>query len=271
MAAMKTTARTTAVRTTAPPVKRPPIHALIYGDPGMGKTTFAATCPKPMLVASFDTIGKESPYLRLGAGYDEDVDERGIPIKLVYDEANNLIVQVEQYIDIDPTNPDGYRCFLERMAMFQSEYADWNTFVVDSITYMEIAARKQAQYVLNKDAKDPRQWWGASTDRVEEMICIRCGSMPINVVVITHIDTDKDEINGSMIRVPKAPGRLGKGGGLPAGYSEIYRSYIARDDTGARIYSLQTRGDNLWMAETHIDAPDPCIADYNELWAAWQS
>ena len=40
-----------------------PIHCLVYGQPGTGKSTFAATFPKPMLVFMFDSFGKEMPYL----------------------------------------------------------------------------------------------------------------------------------------------------------------------------------------------------------------
>jgi hypothetical protein len=39
---------------------------LVYGEPGSGKTTFAATWPKPLLVIFFDPIGKDLPYLELG-------------------------------------------------------------------------------------------------------------------------------------------------------------------------------------------------------------
>ena len=43
-----------------------PVHLLLYGDTGSGKSTFAATFPKPMLVWCFDPHGKDMPYKRLG-------------------------------------------------------------------------------------------------------------------------------------------------------------------------------------------------------------
>jgi hypothetical protein len=42
------------------------LHCLVYGEPGSGKTTFAATWPKPLLILFFDPIGKDLPYLELG-------------------------------------------------------------------------------------------------------------------------------------------------------------------------------------------------------------
>lgn len=41
---------------------RPPIHCMVYGDSGTGKSTFATTFPKPMLVWCFDPFGKDMPF-----------------------------------------------------------------------------------------------------------------------------------------------------------------------------------------------------------------
>ena len=43
---------------------RPPLHWILYGDFGSGKSTMAATFPKPMLVHMFDAFGKDMPYLK---------------------------------------------------------------------------------------------------------------------------------------------------------------------------------------------------------------
>ena len=39
-----------------------PTHTIAYGDSGVGKSTFAATYPKPMLVFAWDPHGKDLPY-----------------------------------------------------------------------------------------------------------------------------------------------------------------------------------------------------------------
>ncbi len=43
---------------------RPPIHCLLYSDPGGKKTTMLATFPGPLLVLFFDGVGKELPFYR---------------------------------------------------------------------------------------------------------------------------------------------------------------------------------------------------------------
>ena len=42
--------------------ERPPIHTMVYGDTGTGKSTFACSFPKPMLVFMFDGMGKDLPF-----------------------------------------------------------------------------------------------------------------------------------------------------------------------------------------------------------------
>lgn len=45
---------------------RTPLHVLVYGDTGAGKSTFLASLPKPIYVMFFDGLGKEAPYIRCG-------------------------------------------------------------------------------------------------------------------------------------------------------------------------------------------------------------
>ena len=46
----------------------PPIHCMVYADTGIGKSTFASTFPKPMLVFHFDPHGKDWPYRKDAQG-----------------------------------------------------------------------------------------------------------------------------------------------------------------------------------------------------------
>lgn len=252
------------------PVSRPPAHCLVYGDPGSRKSTFAATWPKPMQVFFFDPVGKETPYLRAGHATPMYVNQTyNIFTRDVLDDDDNLLIRIEYFGDIDIRKPTGFRTFMRRMQDFYSELNLWSTAVVDSVTFMELAARKHEQYNINPKTKDRRQWWGGSTDNCEEFLQGSFGAMPINVVLVAHIDEDKDEMNGTIVRKPKAPGRLSKG--LAAGYSEIYHAYVSRSEKGEREYLLQTQPDNMWIAETQIGAPDPSWGDYESLWTTYDA
>lgn len=177
-----------------------------------------------------------------------------------------LIAQIEHYIDADPQAPTAFSAFQQRMGRFHHEYPTWmqGTVVIDSVTFMELACRKNEQYVVNRSARDPRQWWGGSTDRLEEILLMRFGSLPMNVAVVCHVDRQKDDVHGSMVRLPSAPGRLTKG--LGCAFSEVYHAYVGTDDKGQREHLLQCQPNNLYSAESQIGAPEVCWPDYESLW-----
>ena len=84
---------------------------------------------------------------------------------------------------------------------------------------------------------------------------IRFGSMAMRIVVVAHIDEDKDEVNGEIVRNPSAPGRLRKRN--PAGYSELYRQHVLRD-TKSTVPVARTRAGGGWNCTTQLDTlPDP--------------
>jgi hypothetical protein len=248
---------------------RPSIKALVYGDAGSGKTSFAATWPRPILVLAWDPIGKEMPFYKRGAVQPMTHMEIGtatIPVRQVLDKNGNVVVQVEHYIDKNPRQPEGYSKFMSRWNTLEAEYDQWATIVIDSVTFMELMARKEHQYRLNPTARDPRQWFGGSTDLLEENLMIQVGALPMNCVVTAHVDEDKDEVNGFFVRNPKAPGRLGKGKGLAAAAVEVYRSFVGRDADGNNQYLLQTQTDTIFNCATRIGAPNPCAPMYKALW-----
>ena len=47
-------------------IQRPPIHVAAYGGAGTRKSTLFATFPPPIVVACFDSVGKDMPYWALG-------------------------------------------------------------------------------------------------------------------------------------------------------------------------------------------------------------
>ena len=246
---------------------RPLVHLLLYGDSGAGKSTSAATFPTPQLIFSFDPVGKELPYLRRAGSRIDDEAVDGTPFtEILATKTGKALVRVEHYIDSDPQAPEAYVRFLQRITTLSDTALVYRTVVIDSVTFMELAARKLYQYKLNRNAKDPRQWWGASTDTLEEVLMFRFGSVRTNVVVIAHCDEDKDDVHGFYLRNARAPGRLRKS--LPSAYSEFYRAFVKRDEAGEREYLWQTRSDNLWNAATQVGAPDPCVPHYSAIWTA---
>lgn len=241
-------------------------HFLIYGDAGAGKTTGAATFPKPALVFMFDPRGKETPYLNRGAVSQSKAAD-GTPIQTVlHRRSGDVLFQLEHYLDADPTKPVAYSRFLARLTHLEEDLATqhFQTVIVDSVTFMELMARKLAQYKLNPNSREPRQWFASSTDTLEEVLMIRFGSLAVNVVVLAHVNEDKDEVHGMYVRNPSAPGRLSKRS--PAGFGELYRAFVTINEQGEREYLWQVRSNSMYNAATQIEAPDGVPQDYQLLW-----
>lgn len=257
-----------------------PIHVLDYGDSGAGKSTFAATFPKPMLVFCFDPFGKEIPYLERGTPTDLFSDEKSTWTRNVMSKRDpeRVIIRIEYYhelgfispevltlpktgrLRLHDMEPEAYPRFLNRMASFHTEYEQWASVVLDSVTFMEICSRRWDQHSINPMVEDPRQWWAGSTDMLEQMLMVRFGSLPMNVVAIAHIDREKAESMDTMLRTPAAPGRLR--GNLAVAFQEVYHHYA--DKTGVRL--LQTQPNVMYGAATRIGAPNPCEPSYKALW-----
>jgi AAA domain-containing protein len=259
---------------------RPFIHVVDYGAPGSGKSTFAATFPKPALLLMFDPLGKEGPYLKRGVVSPELEGEVGQPLVVVESRKTpgKTLIQVEYYHDTEVDDdgrykPQAYRRFLRRFPSLYEEVrcGKWATVVVDTLTYMELSARKLSQYDLDKTSREPRRWFAAATDMLEEAVLCRLGTLRCNVVILAHVDNDKDEVAGITVSNPAAPGRLRTR--LGGGYPEVYVQHLRRSKKdGTLEYYLQTRADGRYNASSvYLEAPDPCSPDYNALWVSYDA
>lgn len=262
-------------------MERPKIHVLIYGDPGTYKSTFAATCPKPMLVWCFDSVGKDIPYCRGGQVGEFQQYQLGTAVIRYRDvQQPDGLIRIEYFHEIGPTQSDGklypiaYDNYLIRMAAFHNEYDNWATGVLDSTTSFELAARNKAK-ILNpmepfQKGTDTRQWFAASTDALEEMVVTRFGALTMNVVCICHQSSQMAELTGEVLRGPAVPGRLLSRHEMAMSYQEIYKTYTVRQADGKVAPQLQTTNRDGFMATSLLNAPDPCYPTYESLWGGWR-
>lgn len=252
----------------------PPAHCITYGDPGGGKSTFACTWPKPLLVKLFDAHGKDMPYVKWaranGATDTKSIDESGVPLR-DFVAPNGDWIRIEYFNDLSPQSRSWelFDWHMKERAFFEH---GWATVVIDSVTFMELSARMHARHVVNPNSKEPRQWFGYSTDALEYALLVQLQAFPQNLLVLAHIDANKDEVLGTYVRQLAAPGRLTSRNELAAGYAELYRAYVLpnKEDPTNMQYVLQTARDASYNCASQIGAPNPCWQDYRSLWTNWQ-
>lgn len=260
-------------------MNRRPIHCFCYGESGVGKSTFAATWPKPMRVFHFDPYGKDIAYITAcieAGGKPGEVYQHGDNFFLDLEFPDGLI-RIQYFHDGDMDAPTAYQRFTEALSTFrQHESGQYKTIVLDSVTSMGLAARKREEKVLNpfkrfEKNKDMRQWWAASTDALEEVLCGAFGAFQENVLVLLHVDKDTSVIGGQVTRGPGAPGRLSSNNVLGAYFQEQYYLMTYRDEAGNLHRAMQTSNRDGYQATSLIKAPDPCYPHYESLWVNWDA
>lgn len=257
-----------------------PIHVLLYGRTGARKSSMAATFPTPRLVLAFDPSDKMTPYRKAGetvVPYTDEFytalkrhpqDEAGLRVDHVLDANGELLTRIEYYDDPDPEFPSSYARYIQRSNWLARE-TGWGTTILDSITSMQEAYFRHQMYTMNPDYKDPRLWYGHMKTEMVNQLKARFAHLASNTVVIGHIDKGKDEFTTGILHGVSAVGTLS--GDLPTAFGETYLAHIIPDKVrpDQSIGMLQTRINNLFFAASQVDAPDPCVMDYQALWANW--
>lgn len=155
--------------TTDPNVK-PPIHMVVYGQGGIGKTTFASTAPKPLLA----DIENGSKYFGL----------RGIKID---------VALIENWNDI------------EQFYLHVKNHPEYETVVVDPIG--ELMERLKVHLIKTKEKKWVQYdgsltmaGWGEMKDRIRNFVK-SIKDLNRHMIIVAHVEEKDDE--GRLVKRPK--------------------------------------------------------------------
>lgn len=251
-----------------------PIQCLVYGDAGVGKSSFAATFPTPRYILQFDPKSKATPYRKRGVLAEQYVsDDLETDVWDIHSkrEPGKLVERVEFFIDGDVRAGKNQfyaaEKFEERLnGLFDEIRAgQWNTVIVDSLSSMEYAVRKCSQYKLNATTKRGAEQhgmvhYGESAEMIEELVNSKLAHLDCNVVLLAHVRMTEDRIRGKLSWMPEAPGKQPRK--IPAAFGEVFYMFV--NEEGERL--LQTEAGNEYFATSQIPAPNPCEPLYEALW-----
>ena len=261
----------------------PNSHFLICGDAGTRKSTLAAMFPKPIFVFQMDSYAKAMPYRRKGLQGEQGelvtvqgMEQSGgvIPYELIMNpkKEDQVLFRIEHFQTADVSQGVDYiyafENFLARLPSIQQEVrqGQWATVVFDSLSSLAYEARKLDEYKMNPAIEEGRkahgmQSYGAAARAIEELVRSNLSSMRCNVVLLGHLQVERDALGNVTDHWPAAPGQLSRQ--LPGVFPESYIVHAEAD--GANW--LQTQSGNGYVATTQIPAPNGCEATYKAIWS----
>ncbi len=222
---------------------------LAYGKSGSGKTCFAAGFPTPMLFLDFD--GKVNSAASYYSGQEERL--AGIEVvNLVPREGADPIQKLTEVTkDLSAQQKSG-------------EYK-YKTLVLDSITTFSSAVLRHIvktnpgiKRVMCKQGVQPGMQDYGILKREFARLIPGLLSLDMNVVMLGHIKTDKDETTGEILRGVSMDGSFSAD--LPIYFEEVYRTYV-KDGK----YLAQTQADFKYMCRTQRGLPKEIELSYERI------
>ena len=205
-------------------------NALIYGDFGTGKTWSLRTCPKPVLIHSFDPGGARGL---------QDMARTGEVL---------IDARFEQESSKKPTAYGMWEKEFDRLRTTDF-FEGIGTYVIDSVTTWGDALMNEILRKANRAGTVPQ-----IQDYLIQMLTIRdvihvCTGLPCNFIALGHITIDKDETTGKIESGPLLTGKLSQK--LPLLFDEVYVSTAKSKPSGVE-YKFITQSNGYYKARSRL-------------------
>lgn len=236
---------------------------LLCGNYKTGKTVSAATFPKPMLWEDWD------------CGFNSVKNTHGKDGKLLVADCKDITVipfYRQQVYDLQFTTDIGAKSapahtleapvFIKQHNTIMQQlskdgiYKDktYKTLVIDSLTTMFRVWKEMILRMNNISTLRIPDYGTLETILLGQFIpslkSLSISGKLENIILIDHIDMDKDELSGMLIEFPIGPSRnMGKILGLQ--FDEIWRQSVEGSD-----YVWRTKRSGLFQAGSRLDLPE---------------
>lgn len=208
------------------------IKSLIYGGSGVGKSVLTATLPQPIMISN------EGGVLSLRRQNLERIFGVGNPL-VTYDMP---VIPVQTVNDLS----EAYQWASE-----SKEASKYGSVALDSISEIAEVVLTNAKMLV----KDPRQAYGELIDKMEMLVRSFRDLPGKNVVLISKMEPQKDEMTGITSFVPSMPGAK-LSNKLPYFFDEVLALRIGRTVDGTQYRFLQAQPDLQYTAKDRSGALD---------------
>lgn len=228
------------------------VKLLIYGPSGAGKTVSAVSFPYPQLY--LDTDGKvdsAARYYRNDPERLKNIDVRQLSGDLGGDSIGELNKIIRD--ELIPQQRAGKMIY--------------KTLVLDSLTTFSsqvlnhiIRTNPGVKRVSSAQGVQPQLVDYGILRREFQRLIPGLLSLPMNVVMVGHVNTEKDELTGQISKSVHMDGSFARD--LPIFFKEVFYAYV---DTNKQ-YMWQTQSTAQIMCRSQIPGlPNPVKAGYTEL------
>jgi hypothetical protein len=210
------------------------MHAIVVGRKGTGKTTLAATGRRPILYHMFDPGGEKS-------------------IRHLLDDPSARVYADTRFSEEDPWHPTAAEAWEKEFnRLYDMNFFDKiGTYVLDSGTTWSDYIMNAVLYKRHKAGQKPEwpEYYAQQLSMRDYLTKIL--SLPCDVIMPGHIDTEKDEISGSLYRDILLTGKLKVK--IPLLFDEVYMTRVTETKDG-RDYEIVTQPSERFTACTRLGA-----------------
>lgn len=229
------------------------IKLLLAGSPGSGKTCAALGFPYPMLVLAFE------PKVNSAAGFYRSDSERleGIDVRPLWK-------------NLDANDPlEEFNAIINNELIPQQRKGEmkYKTLVIDSMTTFSSAVLNHIvktnpgiKRSVSRQGMQPCQQDYGILKREFQKLIPGLVSLPMNVVMVSHIKTDRSELTGEIIRQPYLDGSFGEK--LAEVFNECYVAFVKDGKYYARTRS---NDEYKFLASRIPGMPEVIELKYSEL------
>lgn len=244
---------------------------LLAGDPGTGKSVSAATAPKPILWEDWDdgfssvrnTRAKGTTTL-VNPDWEKEIDVVSYYRSKVHDLSFKTTMGgkgAPGFTEDSPTLINRHNDLireLDKTGMYTYKERGprkYKTLVVDSLTQFFHVWRENTMRMNNQSTLQVQDYMTLQTVMLSMFIpslkrLDKSGVLEY-IILIDHIDHDKDEITGAISEFPIGPSRA-QGRLLGGQFDELW---LQQEQSG--VYQWRTRPFGLFKAKSRLDLPDP--------------
>lgn len=225
------------------------LKILVCGPAGTGKTCFAAGFPTPIIYFDFDgKVNSAASFYASDSDRLSNIDVRDM--RRNFEESDRISEMLKILRDEVVPNPGKFK-----------------TLVIDSATTFSSAVLRYIvktntgiKRVQSAQGFQPCQQDYGILKREFQRIIPNMLSLPMNIVMLGHVSTDKSELTGEILRMPNLDGSFGAE--LPVYFEEVYRSYMKDGKP-----FVQTKSDSYYeFCRSQIPKlPNPVELKYENL------